>query len=267
MYKFNPIESKKVWGRELWLASTHRDGEQKELREALGGDYPLIIKVIETQDTLSVQVHPDNAMASLYENDRGKYECWYVLEAAPDAKLVYGTNGIFTADEIRKAVKANTIVDCLNYVKVKAGDFLYIPAGCVHALGAGLKVLEVQQSSNVTYRLYDWGRDRELHLEKALAVIKPHTIRNVGKFLGVFSCPYFSLEDISFEGSYDFEADSAGRVPSPKDWTALFVVSGSGKAKNSEEEMSLTEGELLMVRPSEKISFEGDLHLIKVMCG
>ena len=267
MYKFNPIESTKVWGRELWLASTHRDGQQKELLDVVGGDYPLIVKVIETHDILSVQVHPDNAMASLYEHDRGKYECWYVLEAEPDAKLVYGTKGIFTPSEIRKAVKDGTFEECLNYVNVKAGDFLYIPAGCVHALGAGLKVLEVQQSSNVTYRLYDWGRDRELHLEKALAVIKPHTIRPVGKFLGVFSCPYFSLEDISFDDSYEFEADGAGRVPSPKDWTALYVVSGSGKATSDGSSLEIKEGELLMVRPSETITFEGDLHLIKIMCG
>ncbi len=267
MYKFNPIESKKVWGRELWLASTHRDGEQKDFRDVVGGDYPLIVKVIETHDILSVQVHPDNAMASLYENDRGKYECWYVLEAEPDAKLVYGTKGIFTPSEIRHAIKDNTFEDCLNYVSVKAGDFIYIPAGCVHALGAGLKVLEVQQSSNVTYRLYDWGRDRELHLEKALAVIKPHTIRSIGKFVGVFSCPYFSLEDISFEDTYEFEADSAGRVQSPKDWTTLYVVSGKGKAKGKDCELDVNEGDLLVLAPDEKVSFAGELHLIKIMCG
>lgn len=267
MFTLNPIESKKIWGRELWLASTHRDGEQKELREAVGGDYPLIIKLIETTDKLSVQVHPDNAAASLYENDRGKYECWYILDAEPNAQLVYGTNGIFTPSELRTAVKNNTISDCLNYVPVKAGDFLYIPAGTVHAIGAGLRLLEVQQSSNVTYRLYDWGRGRELHLEKALSVIKPHTIRKVGKFIGVFSCPYFSLEDIYFDGSYDFEADAAGREETPRDWTALFAVSGEGSAKNSEGEISLKAGELLMVRPSEKITFSGDMHLIKVMCG
>ena len=152
-------------------------------------------------------------------------------------------------------------------MSVKAGDFLYIPAGTVHAIGAGLRLLEVQQSSNVTYRLYDWGRGRELHLEKALAVIKPHTIRTVGKFTGVFSCPYFSLEDISFEGKYIFDADSAGREPSPRDWTALFAVSGEGVARSADNEMPLKAGELLMVRPSEQISFSGDFHLIKVMCG
>ncbi|MCR5607315.1 MAG: class I mannose-6-phosphate isomerase [Treponema sp.] len=267
MYRFEPIESKKIWGRELWLASTHPDGRQKDFYETIAGDYPLLIKIIEAKETLSVQVHPDDEKAALYENSKGKTECWYVLDAKENAQLVYGLNGVYSPSELRAAIKNNNLCDMLHYVDVKKGDFIYIPAGTVHAICGGLKLLEVQQSCNVTYRLYDWGRDRELHIEKGIAVIKPNVVRPVGKFPGVFSCPYFTLEDITVENVYTGTTENSGRETSPRDWTALFVIEGSGKISSNNKELAIKTDDLIMLSPGEEVTIEGDLHLMKVVCG
>ena len=160
MLALKAIKSDKIWGYELWIASTHPNGKQDAFEKFCGGSYPLLVKVIQANDKLSVQIHPDDATARLYEGENacGKTECWYVLDAEKDARLVCGLNGIYTASELRKAIKANSIQDCLNYVSVKKGDFVYIPSGTVHAIGGGLRLLEVQQSCDITYRFYDWGR-------------------------------------------------------------------------------------------------------------
>ena len=127
-----------------------------------------------------------------------------IIAFAPTpARLVCGLNGVYTPSEIRKALKVSSIQDCLNYVKVKKGDFVYIPAGTVHAIGGGLRLLEVQQSCDITYRFFDWGRGRECQEEKAIACIKDSPVRSVGPFPGVFSCPYFTLEQIFVEGEYE----------------------------------------------------------------
>lgn len=153
----------------------------KEYGDALaphdGGDFPLLVKLLDAREWLSVQVHPDDAKAKQLEGQpRGKTECWYVLHAEPDSKLAFGTVRPMTADEFRAAVQNGKAEDVISYVPVKAGDFLYVEAGTMHALGPGLVIYELQQSSDTTYRVYDWGRvgkdgkPRELHLEKALKV-------------------------------------------------------------------------------------------------
>ena len=174
MLKLDPIKSDKIWGYELWIASTHPNGCQNSFKEFCGGDYPLLVKVIQANDTLSIQVHPDDDWAVKLEGkgNRGKTECWYVLDAAPDAKLVYGIKPGFSNEVLAKAITDNTLEQYLEFVNVKPGDFVYIPAGTVHAIGGGLRLMEVQQSCDLTYRLYDWGRGREVHIEKGLAVIK-----------------------------------------------------------------------------------------------
>ena len=128
----------------------------------------LLAKYLFTSEALSVQVHPDNASAP--EGTRGKEECWLVLDAEPDARLAIGFRRAVSADELRAAAKDGTIEDLLAWHRVARGDFFYLPAGTVHAIGAGLTIAELQQNSDVTYRLYDYGRPRALHLDAALEV-------------------------------------------------------------------------------------------------
>ncbi len=260
MLKLSSLKSEKVWGYELWIASTHPNGMQENLKSFVGGDYPLLVKIIQANDRLSVQVHPDDEKAQLYENCRGKTECWYVLDAEKDATLVYGFNGIYTQSEIRKAVNAGSPQDLLRFVKVEKGDFIYIPAGTVHAIGKGLRLLEVQQSSDVTYRLYDWGRGRECHVEKAISVIKNDVFRNVSKFPGAFSCPYFTLEEIIVEGSYSGVVDKYAGKAIPEDFVLLFVEQGSGML-NGEK---VNAEEIFAFAPGEEINAEGDMSFIKI---
>lgn len=260
MLKLTSLKSEKIWGYELWIASTHPNGLQENFKAMVGGDYPLLVKIIQANDKLSVQVHPDNEKAQLYENCRGKTECWYVLNAEQDATLVYGFNGVYTESEIRKAVNAGSPQDLLRFVKVEKGDFIYIPAGTVHAIGKGLRLLEVQQSSDITYRLYDWGRGRECHVEKAISVIKNDVFRNVSKFPGAFSCPYFTLEEIIVEESYSGAIDKYSGKSIPEDFVLLFVEEGSG-ILNGE---NVCAEEIFALAPGEEIKAEGDLTLIKI---
>ena len=130
----------------------------------------LLVKYIFTSQALSVQVHPSDADAP--KGSRGKEECWYVTAAETDAKLGIGFIKRLNAEELRAAALDGSIEQLLDWHPVKAGDFFYIPAGTVHAIGAGISLIEVQQNSDVTYRLYDYGRPRELHLDAGVKVAK-----------------------------------------------------------------------------------------------
>ena len=152
----------------------------KTFKDKVPYDFPLLVKLIDAKDNLSVQVHPDDEYAHSHSIDSGKTEMWYIVEAEDGAQLVYGLkDGTDTAsEEFKNAAKSGNISGYLNYVDVKKGDIYYIPAGMVHAIGKGILIAEVQQNSNSTFRIYDYGRvgadgkPRELHLDKAMEVIK-----------------------------------------------------------------------------------------------
>ena len=152
----------------------------KEYAEKNIYDFPLLVKLIDAKDNLSVQVHPDDAYAHSNGIDSGKTEMWYIVDCEPGAQLVYGLKEgtDITSDAFKAAAKNGNISEYLNYVNVKKGDIYYIPAGMVHAIGKGILIAEVQQNSNSTFRIYDYGRvgadgkPRELHLDKAMEVIK-----------------------------------------------------------------------------------------------
>ena len=147
----------------------------KDLTGDIDGEFPLLIKLLDAKELLSVQVHPDDAYAGANEGGKlGKTEAWVVLACEPGTKLAYGVDT--KGRDLREMVESGDIEQSLNWLNVRPGDVLYIPAGTVHALGGGIQCYEVQQSSDVTYRFWDWGRvgkdgkPRELHTEKALAV-------------------------------------------------------------------------------------------------
>jgi len=266
MLKLNPIKSEKIWGYELWIASTHPNGTQKEFAEVVKGDFPLLVKVIQANDTLSIQVHPDDDWAVKLEGEgnRGKTECWYVLDAAPDAKIVYGIKEGFSNDVLAKAIEENKLEDYLEFVNVSKGDFIFIPAGTVHAIGGGLRLMEVQQSCDLTYRLYDWGRGREVHVEKGLSVIKREKMIPVAPFNKTFECEYFSLEEVEIKGGWSMYCSGKNKLAD----TQLLYVLSEEKAviRSSGEKVGkpIKAEEIYAVLPGDKLTVEGKAKLLRI---
>ena len=268
MIKLNAIKSEKIWGYELWIASTHPNGCQKEFIDALGGEYPLLVKVIQADDTLSIQVHPDDDLAVKLEGEgnRGKTECWYVLDAAPDAKLVYGIKENATKEELAKAIEESKLDPYLEFVNVKKGDFIFIPAGTVHAIGSGLRLMEVQQSCDLTYRLYDWGRGREVHIEKGLAVIKQEEMIPVAPMPQEFDCKYFTLEVKDVKGGWSMLCPKAENLP--KDWQLIYVISSENaciRSGSDKVSKTISAEEIYAIAPGEKITIEGTAQVMKII--
>lgn len=169
----------KPWGRRhLWpgFADPPADGEPigEIWFQTPGNSAPdLLIKYLFTSEKLSVQVHPDDAQARARGLPRGKDECWVILDAEPGATIALGTRAPVDRETLRRAALDGSIVDLLDWKPVKAGDFFYSASGTIHAIGAGLTLIEVQQNSETTYRLYDYGRPRALHLDDGVAVADP----------------------------------------------------------------------------------------------
>lgn len=260
MLKLEAIKMDKVWGYEMWIASTHPNGCQKNFMDYCGGLYPLLVKVIQADQSLSVQVHPDDPTAALLEGpgNVGKTECWYILDAKPGAKLVYGLNGNPSREKLEDAIAKNALDPFLNQVEVKKGDFIFIPSGTVHAIGGGIRLMEVQQSCDITYRLYDWGRPREIHVQKGLASIKNEGLNKISSFPGRFECEYFSLEEIKLQGEFSFENSAekkAGGV------VLFYVLEGSGSVDGQDFEAE----NIFALAPGEKISFKSaNARLLKI---
>jgi mannose-6-phosphate isomerase len=162
----------KPWGRtELPPAFGDTGGRRiGELWFDGPADAPLLAKYIFTSERLSIQVHPDDEQARARGLPRGKSECWFIIDAEPGAVIGLGLVHQMDADELREAALNGSIERLLDWRRVAAGDFFYVPAGTIHAIGGGISLLEFQQNCDVTYRLYDYGRPRELHLDDALAV-------------------------------------------------------------------------------------------------
>lgn len=167
----------KVWGRRdlaPWFDNVAPGGEPVgEVWFEAGGDPELLVKYLFTSERLSIQVHPDDAAARAHGHARGKDEAWVVLAAEPGATIGIGLTRLASADELRAAALDGSIETLLDWRPAKAGDVYYSPAGTVHALGPGLTLVEVQQNVDLTYRLYDYGRPRELHLDEGVAVSRP----------------------------------------------------------------------------------------------
>lgn len=264
MFKTIPYVSEKVWGYENWIVSTHKVGKslnedtKKDISEELGNDYPLLIKLIQANETLSVQVHPEDDYAAKIENTYGKTECWYILDAKPNATLVCGLNKDYTRDELSEAIKNNTLDNCLKYVPVEKGDFVFIPAGTVHAIQGGLRILEIQQPSDITYRLYDWGRPREIHIEKGLDVTKSFAPKPEKPFSKNFSCNYFNLiqQDVTNADTEILLKPENIESPAYKTgYVTLFVLSGTGTLKSETENktISIKAEDTILVKTKEKL--------------
>ena len=173
--KLNRRYIEKPWGRTLLPAmfDAPQDRRVGEVWFTNGAELPLLAKYIFTSERLSIQVHPDDAQARVRGLSQGKNECWYILEAEDDATLGLGLKRAISDEELRRSALDGSIEELMDWRPVHAGDFFFVPAGTVHAIGAGISLLEFQQNSDVTYRLYDYGRPRELHLDDGVAVARP----------------------------------------------------------------------------------------------
>ena len=209
----------KVWGR-TDLSPWYPDSDKKIGEVWFEADLPLLVKFVMTSERLSVQVHPDDAFASTHENSRGKTEMWHVLKADPGAHVALGFREPITPARLRETALSGEIEHVLQWVDVKEGDSFFVPAKTVHALGPGLVVCEIQQYSDITYRLYDYGRQRELHLEKAMQVASTAAFDASPLKLPV-GCEYFQTESMSVERSTGYHPDLSR-------FHVLVFVNGAG---------------------------------------
>lgn len=199
-------------------------------RDALArGRFPLLIKLLDASEWLSIQVHPPDAYALRHERDLGKTEMWVVLQADEGAELIFGFERETDLSELRRAIAENRLESLLHRLPARAGDVFYVPAGTVHALGPGLLLAEIQQSSDATYRLHDWNRgpgaypSRPLHVEAALEVVDTQAIRpgpvgpttreQGGRMVEILaSCPYFETQRLSLEAGESYAAVCDGET-------------------------------------------------------
>ena len=255
---------------EAWVLSCHPDGPSvirngshagKTLQEYLDSEgmevlgthcrrfreFPILTKFIDARDSLSIQVHPGNAFALQNEGQYGKTEMWYVLDAEEGAFLYYGFREEITREEFARRIRENTLLEVLNAVPVSKGDVLFIEAGTLHAIGKGILIAEIQQNSNVTYRVYDYGRvgkdgkKRDLHIEKALAVTSRVPILRSGKqYPHVADCDYFTVDKLNLDGRL------AGRLQGTVDNTSflsILILDGEGSISCSGETLTYRKGD------------------------
>ena len=205
--RLEPSFRERIWGATA-LSPWFPDPERRtgEVWFCSGDNASLLVKLIFTSANLSVQVHPADQFARQHENSRGKTEMWHVLEARPGAVVAVGFRDRITREQFEAALAECRVEDLLQWVPAQVGDTFFIPAGTVHAIGAGLTLCEIQQNSDVTYRLYDYGRPRQLHLEKGLAVSQfaPYD----GKVDLPIHCAYFNAGVLLISESHVIDAGS-----------------------------------------------------------
>ncbi len=191
--------------------------------------FPLLIKLIDAKENLSVQVHPSDDYALKYEQSFGKSEMWHIISADEGSGLYVGLNKDYTKEEIEIALQEGSILSCLNFFKVKPGDTFVINPGTIHAIGAGVRLIEIQQNSNLTYRLYDYnrvdkdGHPRELHIKKALDVIDYHqykVVKSTNELLA--DNKYFTVKEVNFDKELEIAANERAFI-------SFTFLEGEGK--------------------------------------
>ncbi|RLK63130.1 class I mannose-6-phosphate isomerase [Atopobacter sp. AH10] len=283
--------SPKIWGHEDWVISAHKNGPSivaegtfkgltltqvwEEHPEIFGVDtskaFPLLVKVLYVDQDLSVQVHPDNAYALAHEGEYGKNECWYILDAIPNASIVYGHHAQ-TKKEFAQLLNEGRFCELLASLPVKKGDFVNVPTGTIHALKAGLVALEIQQSSDTTYRLYDYdrvnkdtGMKRELHLKQAIDVTRvPHEVIPYtpkieklahGQLTTLLENDYFIVRHLELKGKANLEASAP--------YSLLDIFEGEGRLLINDKIYPLTNtSHLILPNGVTSYQIEGDLQLM-----
>lgn len=283
IYKLKPACKDYIWGgtklknayqkqspapiiAETWELSCHPDGQSvlektgtslnehlQNKPEAMGTvcknfeEFPVLIKLIDAAKDLSIQVHPDNEYAKLHENQLGKTEMWYIVDCDEGASLYYGFAQEISKEEFASAIQNNTLCEKLHKVTVQKGDMFFIEAGTIHAIGAGCLIAEVQQNSNVTYRVYDYGRvgadgnPRELHVQQALDVTltKPaKTDYNFGTHLA--KCDYFTVDKVCIDGEIVLNANESS-------FQSLLFLEGTATVQHEDESIYVQKGDSIFI--------------------
>ncbi len=263
---------------ESWEVSAHADGtstlpdgtlfstylkENPYAVDKKGSAFPVLIKYIDAKQNLSVQVHPCDEFARKYEGDNGKTETWYIVQADEGAGIYCGFSKDVDKAEFEAKIKDGTVEDCLNFIPVKAGDCFLIKAGTVHAIGAGCVICEVQQNSNVTYRVYDYnrrgadGKLRPLHVEKALQVINFQKFQDEtgsgeklpvqgGELRLLTQCEYFRCKELTLNGKYEDCNEQS--------YVAVNVLSGKGTINQT----PFKKGDSFFIPCGERFTLEGE---------
>lgn len=259
---------------ETWELSCHKDGPSyivdgeyagetlseyilMEGKKILGSharkfeQFPVLIKFIDAAEDLSIQVHPSDEFAMENEKQYGKTEMWYVVDCEENASLYYGFSKEVSKEELEQRIRENTLLEVLNKVYVKKGDVLFIEPGTIHAIGKGTVIAEIQQNSNVTYRVYDYGRkdkdgkERDLHIEQALQVTKRIPILRQKSFEPhIASCEYFTVDKLVLDGG--IMKRMSGTVD-PTTFVSLLVLDGNGIIRDDETEIPFKKGDSLFV--------------------
>jgi len=253
----------KPWGRVVLPAPFRNPGSEKIgeiwFEAETGPALPLMIKYLFTSEKLSIQVHPSDAEAQAMGLASGKEECWLVLDAEPGACLGIGTLRPLGADELREAALSGEIVALMDWKPVSRGDFYYIPAGTVHAIGAGVSLIEVQQNADITYRLYDYGRPRALHLEEAVAVSRAepyaHALQQKVDLQGehrLVEGPFFSL---LLTDDATARLDGSGPL-------MVIPLQGSARIERDAAEITVQAGECLAIDSDSRLWASEDARLL-----
>lgn len=276
MKKFYPTLQTPVPLAESWLLSSNKDGEsivsggkydgisfsdyiEKSGRSILGKNaekfnfFPVLIKFIDAKLPLSIQVHPNDEYALKNENSYGKTEMWYIVDAEKDAFIYFGLSKTLSKTEFSQSIENDTILDYLNKVPVKKGDCFFIESGTIHAIGAGIIIAEVQQNSNITYRVYDYdrkdkdGNSRELHIDKAVDVttldrleIAPQNGNTNSHKRLLASCEYFTVEYIGVD-------DEKIMKQSDKSFQSLICIDGNLNLTYLDQSIAFSEGESIFI--------------------
>lgn len=219
-----PSFREKIWGS-THLAPWFPDSGDKigEVWFQADPQLPILVKFLFTSDRLSVQVHPDDNYAARRENSRGKTEMWHILRTEPGAAIAAGLRRAVSTDELKRLSASGEIEGLLNWIPVRPGDTIFIPAGTIHAIGGGVALCEIQQHSDVTYRLYDYGRPRELHLDKAADVSVAGPYEPVTPPPGFLArCPHFATQELQIDRAMTYE-------PDPRRFHLLIAIEGEGQ--------------------------------------
>ena len=293
MYKFTPILKTLVWGTESWVLSGVPGSESvvaegpeagKKITDIYPGTFPLLIKFIDAKRDLSIQVHPDNELAAKRHGCSGKSEMWYVISAEPGAKLISGLKKRITSEDYVRLVAEDRITDVLAEHTVAPGDVFFLPAGRIHSIGGGCFLAEIQQTSDITYRIYDYnrpgldGNPRQLHTHEAKDAIDYEVYPNYrtpyvpkpGVPVELVHCPYFTTTLYDFPGTAAAPAPlsgSASLTPDPirvngfagalplPDSSHRFLIAiglkGSGVLRTERDETTLSAGEAVLIPASD----------------
>ncbi|MGN1423175.1 MAG: type I phosphomannose isomerase catalytic subunit [Oscillospiraceae bacterium] len=294
------LDSDKI--AESWELSCHKDGQSvigngefagKTLSEyieakgkgVLGSNcarfeyFPILIKLIDAKDNLSVQVHPSNDYALRVEGEYGKTEMWYIVDCAEGAELLYGFKHEISKEEFEERIRSNTLLEVTNNVPVHKGDVFFIESGTLHAIGKGILIAEIQQNSNTTYRIYDYGRvgadgkPRQLHVDKALDVTErippkyptkaqgaPEKVEGGVRTL-LRSCEYFNVNKLELDGTMTLNAGEGS-------FNSLLVLDGEAVVSSSDGEITVGKGDSIFVTAgtgSYTVSGKGEIILTDII--